>query len=155
MLEKQVLHRETWLVPTPTSSTTTDQMLLVFENGGTLSIFCWRHSVCFVTRFSINTVVCLETRARPRDFIFCSQSGPADGVIILVFGHSSHILCNTTGIGLLYRAPNAGRIPFWGEKEKSRVSVCTLMYVCMCVCISEGKILPVLCVSIKRILKKK
>lgn len=108
--------------------------------------------MCFITRLSVNTAVCLETREGPCDFIFCSRSGAADGVIILVFGHSAHTYYAIPP-GLIYCTELLMQEESHSEgKIKSWASMC--MCMCVCVCISEGKTLSVFCVSVLRKKKK-
>lgn len=57
---------------------TTEQMLLISENPGTLSqsLFHQKQSSNFIMLPSVNTLVCLETGKGPCDFIICSQREP-------------------------------------------------------------------------------
>lgn len=57
---------------------TTEQMLLISENPGSLSqsLFHQKQSSNFIMLPSVNTLVCLETGKGPCDFIICSQREP-------------------------------------------------------------------------------
>lgn len=55
-------------------TTTADQMLLISGNTG--SIFRRQQRPYFITLLSVNTLVCLERKEGPCDFIICSQRDP-------------------------------------------------------------------------------
>lgn len=63
-------------------TTTFDQMLLISENTGTLSMFCQQQ------KSPLRNVV----QSSERDLVMFFHSGPIDKVIILVFGHSSRTI---------------------------------------------------------------
>lgn len=123
-------------------TTTADQMLLIWGNTGSLSIFRRQQCPNFITLLSVNTLVYLEMREGPCDFIFWSQREPEQtswqGDYFGIWTRLSNYYAMP--LGLIYCTPrNAGQITFW-EKDSSRpLCLCVSERVCVClgfVCLS-------------------